>query len=205
MSKATWADVKKHDVIELDGREYRVVKIKAKGKKAAVMVERKGSYFDSVEKLKDRVKIVTKNGGSKKGPLTDADGNGQRWATKKEAEEVLGKGGATIPRGDSTVTKPPSKPGKDPWTDPKPGVETMLGDLLNARLVGETKNEAAGFYVPPVDVSTVASHLTLFHGGIPERMDDEGAMLIMHEAQHAEAKKTGAPLAVNHWHTKTRP
>lgn len=204
MSKSTWADVKKHDVVELAGREYRVVKVKPKGKKAAVMVEHKGRYFDSVEKLKDRVTIVTKNGGSKKGPLTDEHGNARRWATKKEAEEVLGKGGATIPRGDPSATKP-GKIGKDPWTDPKPGVETMLGDLLNARLVAESKDEAQGYYVPPVDVSTVASHLALFHGGIPEHMDNEGSMLIMHEAQHAEAKKTGAPLAVNHWHTETRP
>lgn len=205
MSKTTWADVKKHDVVELAGRKYRVVKVKAKGKKAAVMVEHKGRYFDSVEKLKDRVTIVTKSGGSKKGPLTDADGNGQRWATKREAEEVLGKGGADIPRGDSTVTKPPAKPGKDPWTDPKPGVESMLGELLNARMVGESTDESKGYYVPPVNVSTVAAHLAVFHGGIPEHMDNEGSMIIMHEAQHAEAKKTGAPLAVNHWHTATRP
>jgi hypothetical protein len=58
--------------------------------------------------------------------------------------------------------------------------------------------------VPPVDVSTVAAHLALFHGGIPSACEDEGAMLAAHTAQHAEARN-GSPLAVNHWHTEKRP
>lgn len=204
-SKSTWADVKKHDLVELSGRQYRVVKIKPKGKKAAVTVEIKGKYFDHVVKLKDRVKIAKANGGSKKGPLADENGDGRRWATKREAEEVLGKGGADIPRGDPSKTKPPKKPTADPWTDPpKAKVDTMLGELLNARLVGETPDEKAGYYVPPVDVSTVASHLALFHGGIPPACEDEGSMLKAHESQHAEALR-GTPLAVNHWHTQARP
>lgn len=199
--KSTWADVKKHDVVEMSGRDYRVVKIKAGKKKAEVMVEYKGRYISSKVKLVDRVKISKDNGGSKKGPLYDAEGNARRWATKREAAEV----GVGLPAGDSSQTAPPAKAGKDPWTDPKPGVETMLGDLLNARLVAETPDEEAGYYIPPVNVSTVASHLMLFHGGIPDAvLEDEGRMLGAHEAQHAEALK-GSPLAVNHWHTPTRP
>ena len=71
--------------------------------------------------------------------------------------------------------------------------------------MGISTDEDAGYYAPPVNVTTVAAHLALFHGGVPEAVsDDEGKMLAVHEAQHAEALK-GAPLAVNHWHTKTRP
>lgn len=205
VSKSTWADVKKHDVVELKGRRYRVVKIKPGKKKAEVMVEFKGRYSESKVPLSDKVKIAERNGGSKKGPLADTEGNGRRWATKREAEEVLGKGGGSIPAGNPKKTEPPAKPSRDPWTDPKPGVEAMLRELVGARLVAETDDEKAGHYVPPVNVSTVAAHLAIFHGGIPEHMDNEGSMLIMHEAQHAEARKMGVPLAVNHWHTETRP
>lgn len=203
MSK--WKDVKKHDVIEMAGREYRVVKIKAGKKKADVMIEYKGRYISSTVKLADKVKITKAGDGTKRGPLTDEHGTARRWATKREAEEVLGKGGATLPAGDATKTKPPKKPGSDPWETPANRIERKLDELLSARLVGESTDESAGYYVPPVDVSTVASHLALFHGGIPEHMDDEGSMLIMHAAQHAEAAKNGHPLAVNHWHTETRP
>lgn len=201
-SKTTWADVKKHDVVELNGRDYRVTKIKPKGKKAAVMVEYKGRYIESKVKLADRVKIAKKGNGTKKGPLYDADGNARRWATKKEAAEV---GVVGLPAGDSSKTEPPAKPKGDPWSDPpRAKTETMLAEMLNARLVAETPDESAGFYVPPVDVSTVASHLALFHGGIPPACEDEGSMLEAHEAQHSEALR-GMPLAVNHWHTAKRP
>lgn len=202
-TKTTWADVKKGSIVELSGREYRVVKIKPKGKKAAVMVETKGRYAESKVKLSDRVTIVKKGDGTKRGPLYDEGGTARRWATKKEAAEV---GVTGLPAGDSTVTKAPEK-GKrgDPWERPVDRIERKLDDLLQARLVGISTDESAGYYVPPVNVTTVAAHLALFHGGIPEAVsDDEGKMLAVHEAQHAEALK-GSPLAVNHWHTKTRP
>ncbi len=77
-------------------------------------------------------------------------------------------------------------------------------DLLSARRVGEATDEDAGYYVPPVSVATVASHLALFHGGAG-MSDDEAAMLRAHDAAHAGAKAGEIPLAVNHWHTKERP
>lgn len=203
MSKSTWADVKKHDIVELGGREWRVVKIKKRGKKADVMVDYKGRYAESVVKLKDRVKIAKKGDGTKRGPLYDDTGTARRWATKKEAAEV---GGAALKPGDSEARKPPAKPGPDLWETPHGKVERLLGDLLSARLVAETPDENVGYYVPPVDVSSVAGHLVLFHGGIPPAvLEDEGGMLRAHEAQHAAALKGEGVLAVNHWHTKTRP
>ena len=100
---------------------------------------------------------------------------------------------------------PPAAPGASPWDTPADKIERKLDKLLEARLVGEATDPSAGYYVPPENVSTVASHLALFHGGIPEAcQDDETKMLSVHAAQHAEALK-GSPLAVNHWHTETRP
>lgn len=203
MSKTTWADVKKHDVVELGGREYRVVKIKPKGKKAAVMVETKGRYAESKVKLAERVVIVKKGDGTKRGPLHDENGQARRWATKKEAKLDEPRG---LPAGDSSVTAPPTKAKHgDPWETQADRIEKTLGDLLSAKLVGISTDEDSGYYVPPVNATTIAAHLALFHGGIPAACeDDEKRMLAAHESQHAEALR-GAPLAVNHWHTPTRP
>lgn len=200
--KTTWADVKKGDTVELAGKPFRVVKMKAKGRKAKVTVDRgNGREYSSLVKLADRVAITARKGD--RGPLYDGNGTAQRWATKREAREVLTEPKG-LPSGDSSITKPPKKATGDPWETQADRIEKRLDDLLQARLVGETHDENAGYYVPPVDASTVAAHLALFHGGIQAACEDEGAMLAAHAAQHDEAKR-GIPLAVNHWHTAKRP
>lgn len=203
MSKKTWGDIRKGDVVELGGREWLVEKIKVKGKKAAVRVSMKGRRAESTVKAAEKVRVVRKGDGTKRGPLLDEHGTARRWATKKEAAEVLEVKG--LPAGDPTVTKPPTKASGDPWETPSGRIERKLDELLQARLVGESKDEATGYYVPPVDVTTIASHMAVFHGGIPEACDDEGKMLAAHAAQHDAAKRGEGVLAVNHWHTAKRP
>lgn len=198
MSKSTWGDVKKGDVVEINGREWRVAKIKRKKKTARVRLEgKRGDTADGEPRLKSRVKISKP--AAKADPLFDSSGTARRWATKGEAREV----GAALKAGDAAAVKPPAKAKGDPWERPADRIERKLDELLQARLVGISTDEDAGYYVPPVDVSTVASHLALFHGGIG-MSDDESAMLAAHAAAHAEALK-GVPLAVNHWHTAKRP
>jgi hypothetical protein len=182
MSKKTWADVDKGDTVELGGREYRVVKIKKGKRKAEVMVETRGRYASSKVSLADRVKLA---------PLHDASGAQKRWATEKERAKAL--------------RKPPRPAAGGAWDEPKGKAEKVFSRVLGARLVGESIDNGGGYYVPPVDVSTVAAHLALMHGGIPGAcQDDEGKMLAAHAAQHVEAAK-GAPLPVSHWHTEVRP
>ena len=201
--KATWADVEKGDRVELGGRTWDVVKAKTRGKKTRVVVEYKGRRAETTLKASERVMIAKKGEGTKRGPLYDESGTAQRWATKREAREVLPEPKG-LPPGDPAQTKPPKKADGDPWETQADRIEKRLDDLLQARLVGETRDENAGYYVPPVDASTVAAHLTLFHGGIPAACEGEGAMLAAHTAQHDEVKR-GIPLAVNHWHTAKRP
>jgi hypothetical protein len=200
VSKTTWADVAKGDTVELGGREYRVVRVKRKGKKVDVSVEAKGRYAASFVKAKDRVKVVRTAADAKK--LTGPQGEQTRWAKKSELRESMG---VELERGNPKQTKPPAPAEGGLWDTPETRVEKRLDQLLGARLVGETSDPSAGYYVPPVDVSTVAGHLAIFHGGIPAACEDEAAMLAAHEAQHAGAKKGEAPLAVNHWHTEKRP
>lgn len=203
MSKKTWADVGKGDAVKLGGREWVVAKIKPKGKKAKVVVEHKGRTAESVVKLADKVKLVARR--ADRDPLHDRDGAQRRWA--KKSEQTFDKPAAPtgLPAGNPKKTKPPAPATGSPWETPADRIERKLDEILGARLVAETPDAKAGFYVPPVDITTIAAHLALFHGGIPEMcVDDEARMLVAHRAQHDSALR-GIPLTVNHWHTEKRP
>lgn len=201
MSKSTWNDVEVDFTVELGGREWVVEKFKRKGKSAKVTVTHKGRSAESVVKLKDRVKIVARKPG--RAPLRDESGVTQRWATK--AEHVESEKPARLPAGNASHTKPPEKAKGSPWDTQADRVERKLDEILGAHLVGIATDESSGYYVPPVDVTTIASHLALFHGGIPGACDDdESKMLAVHRAQHDNVKQ-GGRLAVNHWHTEKRP
>ena len=201
-TKTTWAKIEKGATVELNGRPYLVEKIKPGKKTAEVKLSHKGRASKGEVRLKDPVVMSTASPTSKRGPLHDERGTMQRWATKSELKEAMGRG---LPPGDHTKTKPPEKPKGDLWETPVGRVERKLDQILGARLVGVSTDENVGYYVPPVDSSTVAAHLALFHGGIPEHMDNEGSMLIMHAAQHAAALKGEGVLQTNHWHTEKRP
>lgn len=198
-TKTTWAKIEKGATVELNGRAYLVEKIKPAGKRATIKISHKGRASKGEVRLKDPVVLSTASPTSKRGPLHDERGTMQRWATKAEHRE-------TLPPGDPAITKPPEKAKGDLWETPVGRVERKLDALLGARLVGVATDENAGYYCPPVDSSTVAAHLALFHGGIPEACnDDESKMLAAHDAQHAAAIKGQAALSSNHWHSEKRP
>lgn len=196
--KTMWADIDEGDEVELAGRLWRVTKIKRRDKKTAkVTVERDGRKSSDVVKLKDRVRLA-----KARPPVQDASGTQRRWATERELEETLA---APIPTGNRAQTTPPKKAAGPAWDAPLAGVEKTVQKSLGAILVAESEDEKIGYYVPPVDVTTVAAHLAVFHGGIPDACDGEMQMLKAHDAQHAGAAKGESTLAVNHWHTERRP
>lgn len=198
MSK--WADVEKGDVVELIGKQFTVVKIKPKGKKARVKITRgNGRDYSDEVKLGDKVRIVKR--AADVDPVQNRDGSQRRWAKPAELAAALGP---ALKPGDPERVKPPEKAKGGKWKAPEGEVEKRLSSLLEARLVGESKNEAEGYYVPPAKVDTVASHLALFHAYDMSDADDT-ALIRVHDAQHAEAASRGVPLAVNHWHTEIRP
>ena len=202
-TKTTWAKIEKGAVVELNGRPYLVEKIKPGKKTAEVKLSHKGRVSKGEVRLKDPVILSTASPTSKRGPLHDGRGEQARWATERELKGAMGRG---LPAGDPTKTKPPEKPKGDLWETPVGRIERKLDAILGARLVGEATDENAGYYVPPVDSSTVAAHLALFHGGIPEACDDdESKMLAAHDAQHAAALKGEGVLQTNHWHSEKRP
>ena len=183
----TWSDVGVGDRVVMKGREYTVTKAKPKGKKVKVRLSGPGGTFDGVVRSGDDVQLPA---------LHDGGGRTTRWATK--AEEVR-----PMQAGDPDLAAPPRKPGADPWMSRRDRVEERLDDMLGAHLVGEATDEGQGYYVPPVDVSTVDAHLMLFHGLAPSDWGADADRVALHERAHADA--ANMPPKVTHWHTATRP
>jgi hypothetical protein len=178
MSKATWADVKKGDVVEIGGRHWHVSKIKAKGKRARVTMDaaKIGERTGDVA-LADRVKIAP---------------SGVDFAKllKKQRAEQAAAGRWTAPSDDAPSVPPEIA---------QRNVEKILG----ARLMGETK-DGQRWYVPPVDVSTIAMHLRIFHG--VEKIDTEhDALLETHAKAHEAAERGELFLHVDHTHSAVKP
>lgn len=215
-----WRDVEAGSVVSLKGNPWRVERVKVKGKTARVRVSGPLGTFERELKAKDRVELVRRpvfrNGrhdfetllaedraaDETGGPLRDAKGAQRRWATADEAERdappALG-----LPGGRHGASPKPETSKGPKWDEPSVdpagvAVETILG----ARLVAETPDEPAGYFVPLPDVTTIRAHLAIFHG-VPAdgQPSDEGRALAQHKLAHDE----GYPLAVNHWHTKRRP
>jgi hypothetical protein len=111
---------------------------------------------------------------------------------------------AVLEPGDPEQTKPPRKAKGSPWETQGDRVEAMLGDLLSARLVGESLDTGAGYYAPPTDVSTIKAHLLIFHTDA-DLTHPEAELLEWHGEQHRLARAGEITLGVNHWHTEKRP
>jgi len=196
----TWRDVAEGARVILKGNPYEVTGYARDGKTVKVTVKGARGSFTTTVKRKDPVELApataTKKAGKSKtaeipkgGPLYDERGAQRRWAEP----------------GDMTATKPPKKAKGGEWDEPKGKAERKVAEILGATLVGESTDPESGWYVPPVDPSTIAAHLFLYHDLKPasllwEELDK------MHADQHARALVAPfTALHVNHWHTEQRP
>lgn len=193
-----WGKVTKGQRVELKGEAYTVDAIKIKKSKAVVtLTGRRGTFPDREVPLDGKVTVLeaapsgrrsTSDKPVKGGPLHDENGTQRRWAKQGELDKVL----------------PPTEADGGAWAKPKGKAEKALGSILGATLVGEATDPDVGWYVPPLDPSTVHAHLLLFHDIEPE--GDYKALIAMHDRLHADALKGPyVGLHVNHWHTKERP
>lgn len=195
--RATWADVEKGQHVELAGKVFEVAKIKAKGKKAAVVVLGSGGRFESTVKLKDEVTLAWS---TKPKPARE------KWHTPTKAEKAEQR--AVLGKGDPAVTKPPVKAKGPAWDELAGKAEKTLAKVSGARLVADSgdvndPDNPPGYYVPPVDATTVAAHWMIFHEGDDWETCGEAELLARHAVEHDHPR--GGALKVNHWHTEQRP
>jgi len=177
--KKKWGKVERGEVVELGGREWTVEKTKLKGKKLRVTVRSGSHRAESKVDPADKVTIA------------------EARSTKPPARSKKPK---------PPPTSPPKPATGDPWETQQDRIERKLGQILGARLVGESTDTDAGYYVPNVDVTTVAAHLAIFHGEVPEQhRSDEAALVGFHAREHIAAEAGDRLFDINHWHTEKRP
>lgn len=176
--KRKWSKIRRGDVVELGGREWRVLEAKAKKKHVAVVIESGSHRAASKVDPDEKVRVI--------------DVQAREKAAKAQRR--------------ADAHKPPAPAIGDPWETQQDRIEKKLDEVLGARLVGEATDAERGYYVPMVDGATVAAHLAIFHGGIPEGMSDEQAMIGHHAQIHVDALERRELITpVHHWHTENRP
>lgn len=181
--KKPWSKVKKGDVLDLGGRQWTVEKIKPGKKKAEVRIRHKSNVVRDTVKLAEKVRI------------SDAPPPRERRAPAAPAKPAKQK--------KQKVTPPIAAHG-DPWETQQDRIEKQLAKILGARMVGEATDPDVGYFVPPVDITTVAGHLAIFHGTI-DPTADVADMLAQHALEHEEHLAGDRRFVQNHWHTEQRP
>lgn len=182
--KLKWSKVEPRTIVELSGREWTIESIKVKKGRAKVVVTSGAHRAESKVDADEKVKVVASAPRKRETPISPP--TDPRRAAPRPQENVHG----------------------DPWETPQDKTEKLLKSALGARLVAESPEGAPGYYVPPMDITTIASHLVIFHGTIPADIrNDEAAMMHWHRAEHERIDSTGElpEGALNHWHSETRP
>lgn len=181
MTKKKWSKVRTGELVELGGRPWELESARLKKGKLRVTVRSGTRRVESRVDPDEKVKLAEATPATRRAP--------SRAAKPKPPP-----------------TTPPMPAAGDPWETQQDRIEKMLSRTLGAVLVGEATDVDAGYYVPPLDVTTVASHLALFHGvDIGGRDLTEDQLLELHARAHLSAENGGDALLQNHWHTDVRP
>lgn len=176
MTRVKWKKVGRGERVELNGREWIVDKVKPKGKRLRVVVRSGQHVIDAKVDPDAKVRLAE-----------------DEPTAKPKRREVK-------------PATPPKPATGDPWETQQDRVERKLDQILGARLVGEATDTDAGYYVPVVDLGTVAGHVAIFHGVIPpEYRHDAQGLLGWHAREHLAAEAGNRELPINHWHSEKRP
>jgi hypothetical protein len=157
-----WSKVTPHDLVEIKGRLYAVVKIKTKG---------------------DALKVT----------IRDTD-TGEEYASKVDPKH-----------GVDVVELAKPAPRKKWTAKPTDDAEKAVVEILGATPVGDKPGADEVYVCPPLDITTIAGHLYIFHGitGLDLRKPDGWVEArSVHENEH---EKPIDQLHVPHRHEKTRP
>lgn len=179
--KKPWSKIKKGDALDLGGRVWTVEKIKPGKKKAKVRIRHRSNVVDDTVRLDDKVRIAEKPEPPKRGRR---DAPPAKPAKQKK--------------------RPPEPATGDPWETQQDRIEKQLGKILGAHMVGESTDGGGAYYVPPVDITTVAAHLAIFHGTI-DPTESGAEMMKRHALEHEEHLAGDRRFTMHHWHTEKRP
>lgn len=184
-----WKDVPVGSTVLLRGKRWTLVSLEKAEDGLAVVVKSKGQTARTTVGKKDEVELVA-------------------FSTKIRVEEAVeARREKKKKRLGEKLTKPTFEVEPSGWTGTPRGdaPEKAIRAILGAELVGVQLGDDEAYTVPLIDVSTLSSHLFLFHGIGPVDVLKEGgfadALAIHsaeHEAGHAEPK-------IPHFHDADRP
>lgn len=182
----------KGDVVLIDGVAHEVKKVAVDGKKTTLSLVGPGRDFvRKVVKSKAEMTLDVESPAERaareklEARLNSRlrDGSAKRELVEKRAKSKVKDGGG--------------------WHEPADKAETRIADIMGGKLVGiETPD---GTLVPPLDPSSIKSHLWIFHGLESTTLTYE-QLVAAHEEEHARAdREPFFTLTIPHAHSNRRP
>lgn len=172
-----WGKVAQGDLVELRGDAWTIEKAKPKKKGLEVTVARGAERFTAVVDPDGKIKRATPP------PLPDTEGSAKLdGAIKRKAAEKQAFRTPAVERTRRPTRLEDAEAVRDEVAEPSPAEEKVSAFLQGVPTA--TKDVHGSWVVPPVDYSTVAAHLRIFHAlDVTTLTPDE--MLAQHEALHA--------------------
>lgn len=139
---------------------------------------------------------------------------GKKWIVKKCERTADHKIAVTVERKGKTFSAElgpkdqalrfeqiPTKP----WSEPDTPAEAIVEEVLGASLEAVKLSEGEVWIVPPVDITTIASHMLIYHGieGVDVRV--VGGWEEAKAQHHADHEQSIDDLHVPHRHEAGRP
>jgi hypothetical protein len=189
-----WRKIRAGAEVELKGQLWHVETIDVGKKKVAVTLSRVG---------KPSIKYSGKVDPEAKVPA-------MQWVKSKPGESVFdtfARDQAKKQKKRAADPEPLIGPAGKEWLTPQGPAEVAIVGKLDGKLVGVQPGKGEWYICPPVDVSTIAGHLYLFHGVGPvdvRRVGGYDEAVVTHDVEHAR-KPTLGPLKVPHTHDPKRP
>jgi hypothetical protein len=198
-----WKKVEAGKFVVLGGDEWEVVEHQVKKSGVVVKLKGKPGVFTRKVDADKKVDVVKEFSLGEFARAELAKTRARRESTAHKAAPEFNPDPWRVDPADTLhakLTGGEHAPG-DPWKKPQDQAEANVTAILGAKMLG-VQTEAGGVYaVPPVDPSTLKSHLFLMHN-IQAGGRSHKALKDEHDAEHT---RDIADLFVPHHHTKTRP
>lgn len=139
---------------------------------------------------------------------------GKKWTVVKVKSKDARRVKVTVERKGETFSANVAKKGQamkveaiptKPWTEPDTPAERVVEEILGATIEAIKPGPDEAYIVPPVDVSTIASHMLIYHGIEAVDVRVVGGWDQAKAEHDAEHKRDIDTLHVPHRHQAGRP